>query len=264
MSDSLKRYSNESIRLSFVDAKEACEEIVSTHSAKGEEAKELCCCILATLLLADSLKEEKDSVLLTYVPISPSFMFDVSSTQDGKVRGRLIHNDSTPSISLLRISKLSGQFGGSSSTIECPTLEEGLSSFLKQSEEIESSFSFDLCFSKDGSLSKATALLLQALPGCEKDAFQKFEKEIEKCGDFSNLMPEQFPNSLTLVSEKEPLVHCDCSRAKSLSMLHSLRDEDLLSLLSQEETILTCPFCKKEYSFSQVDIKALIENRRRR
>ena len=150
-----------------------------------------------------------------------------------------------------------------------------LAFFLSTSDQVETGINCALQFQADPAqpLTRATALMIQALPDCDLEDFEVMRKKLES-PDFRNHLlqsaatAEEFASNLlralgadislaNLVSAEQtaPRFACRCSREKLRNALASIRREELEEIIRERgELVLNCEFCRKQYRFSQRDL----------
>lgn len=147
---------------------------------------------------------------------------------------------------------------------------EDLAYYLTSSEQVPSTVALGVYLEKDGRISAAGGLLVQALPEGEEALIALLEERLVALPPITTLLrdgkgPRQIIEELFAGiplgrNEETPLVfRCTCSRSQVLAMLKTLGEEELKDMAAKDEqTSVVCEFCKERYSFSSDEIKALI------
>lgn len=144
-----------------------------------------------------------------------------------------------------------------------------LTKYLYVSEQTPSSVALGVLVDKDGAVTAAGGFFIQAMPGCSEDVLIKLEKNVQTTPYVTQLLeigytPEKIigilGRGLTVnIKETEKVrFKCRCSRDRIYAALGAL-DKKALSELAQDEiTEAHCQFCNTTYSFTNKEIKALL------
>ncbi len=147
--------------------------------------------------------------------------------------------------------------------LEHPTLAECLQAYFEQSEQLGTS----IHLAADGT--HAAGLMLQVLPAEETGeedwsrvsmlASTLKDEELLTL-DNEALLFRLFHEETCRLYEPESLVFkCDCSRERSAEALKFMTEEELLSILAEQNGLIDvgCQFCNQQYHFDETDIRAL-------
>lgn len=153
-------------------------------------------------------------------------------------------------------------------------LASELASYYLESEQTKTAFDLSVCFDREGRVSGAAAIFLQALPGARPDFVANVEAGLlglpslgpwfSSGKDGATLLHSAFPaHDLRLLEVQEADFACDCSRERFASFL-SNASEELLKELAEEgpwpvET--ECHNCASTYVFSQEELTAMARKR---
>jgi molecular chaperone Hsp33 len=155
-------------------------------------------------------------------------------------------------------------------TLYSSEIAEDIAYYLTSSEQVPSTVALGVYLEKDGHISAAGGLLVQAMPEGEEALIDLLEQRLISLPSISTLLrdgkgPRQIIEDLFAgiplgQTEETPLVfRCTCSRPQVLNMLKTLGAEELQEMVAKnEETVVTCEFCKESYTFSPDEIKALL------
>jgi molecular chaperone Hsp33 len=159
--------------------------------------------------------------------------------------------------------------------IEGETIAEMLQNYMLRSQQIDTS----LWLHCDGE--NASGMLLQKLPNVtENDHFIQDEDAWNRVNilantvtneELQNLAPEMLLTRLfaeedvRLFEAKPTRFHCSCSKTKVGNMLRMLGQDEVNSILSEQEETqakieVNCDFCNKHYAFDAIDATALFAN----
>ena len=159
------------------------------------------------------------------------------------------------------------------SSIALPTseIDQDITEFLIQSEQIPSDVRIGVAVGNDGRVVHAGGLLLQSMPPHNAAAFLNLVKRLNDLPPIEELLadglsPEQmasrwFGEVEYEQLEKRPLTfQCSCSRERTAQALLALGAEELQELLDSEgEAEIDCQFCRQTYKFDSDDLRWLIE-----
>ncbi len=147
--------------------------------------------------------------------------------------------------------------------LEHPTLAECLQAYFEQSEQLGTS----IHLAADGT--HAAGLMLQVLPAEEPGeedwsrvsmlASTLKDEELLTL-DNEALLFRLFHEETCRLYEPDSLVFkCDCSRERSAEALKFMTEEELLSILAEQNGLIDvgCQFCNQQYHFDETDIRAL-------
>ncbi len=155
---------------------------------------------------------------------------------------------------------------------------EDLSFFMCTSDQVETALSIMIALSRDITqpVRMCQGLLIQALPGCDLDAFDRVRRSLaEDEGRFlmsqetsADTHFETVINSITAAVTQEPGVsigrslnprfECNCSRDKMGAVLRTLGREERESIVSEGRHIaIHCRFCNERYELSVDECRAL-------
>lgn len=122
-----------------------------------------------------------------------------------------------------------------------------------------------------GTVISAGGILVQAMPGCSDKTLDMLDMRAML---FSGISRDLFEDSLDDLADRwfkdmdmvklsrEPLSYrCDCSRERCERMLISLGKKQLLQLINEDhQAELTCHFCHKKHTFTEEELKKLLNS----
>lgn len=153
--------------------------------------------------------------------------------------------------------------------LQSSEVAEDLAWYLTTSEQVPSTVAIGVLLGKQAEIASAGGFMVQAMPGCDEDLLKNLEERILALPPVSTLLKENDdPEALLArvfegipysVQSKTPLrFACTCSRTQVAAMLGALGTEELHSLIArEEETVVTCEFCKEPYAFDALALKEL-------
>ncbi len=160
-----------------------------------------------------------------------------------------------------------------SGTVQLYTSEiaEDLAYYLTESEQVPSAVGLGVYVETRGGVSAAGGFLVQSLPPSDGEVIDRLTGQIETMPPITELVrggktPEELLDYIFSgipfdVFEKRLLsFKCSCSRERVINALVSLGQEELNSMIEQEEvTEVTCEFCREVYVFSREDLGRLVK-----
>jgi molecular chaperone Hsp33 len=149
-------------------------------------------------------------------------------------------------------------------------IAEDLAYYLTSSEQIPSAVGLGVLMAPDGMIAAAGGFLIQALPSHDEAAVGVLMERIGQLPQLSGLLaggttPEELLARLFAdipydTLEKRALAfRCSCSREKVERALIATGVEELQHLIErEEETAVTCEFCRESYRFSREELEAVL------
>ena len=125
--------------------------------------------------------------------------------------------------------------------------------------------------SETGDVRAAVGVFAEPLPGCPDEVIDRIQAKSEQIAQFSERLdagetPEELLESafgefsLVYAGEREPLYRCDCSRERIERALISTGAGELHDIIEEDHGAeVTCRFCDKIYTFTEEDLRALLE-----
>jgi molecular chaperone Hsp33 len=149
-------------------------------------------------------------------------------------------------------------------------IAEDLALYLTESEQTPSAVGLGVFVETDNRVSAAGGFLIQSLPPGNKEEVDRLMDRIGKLPPITSLLregrsPEEilgllFEGIPYRILEKRALAfQCTCSREKIERALVSLGKEELADMASrEEETEVTCEFCRQVYRLGREDMERLL------
>ncbi|MFZ5775292.1 MAG: Hsp33 family molecular chaperone HslO [Thermodesulfobacteriota bacterium] len=245
---------------------------------------------LAALLMAASLKGEEERISLQVDCSGPIRGLVAEANGRGEVRGYL-KQVPIPVNAPLESFDLSPFFGagflsvirqageGSHPFTGQVMLEHGnlaldLSNYFLLSEQIPTAMTLSVQFDRQGEVTGAGGLLLQAMPGAEPELMTELEQRLNSFpslggffasdGEAPALLAEQLGRfAPEILGEAEASFRCRCGRERMERLLLTLPVEDLDELRScgPFPLAIRCHFCSTIHSFEKAELEALWRER---
>lgn len=149
-------------------------------------------------------------------------------------------------------------------------IAEDLALYLTESEQIPSAVGLGVFVEPDNRVSAAGGFLIQSLPPGNEEEVERLMEQIGKLPPITQLLregktPEDILASLFAgipykALEKRALAfQCTCSKEKIEQALVSLGQAELADMVEkEEETEVTCEFCRQVWRLSREDLKRLL------
>lgn len=150
-------------------------------------------------------------------------------------------------------------------------LAKDLTFYWLQSEQVPSAVGLYVNLDEDR-VTAAGGFLIQALPGADDDEVKRIQRDIQQYEDFAaeiacNADPVSVLSRLVqtspvnLIDETSLSFTCTCSWDRVNRALALVGSEELRSILTEDnEAIVRCDFCTKEYRVLAKDLEALISD----
>lgn len=148
-------------------------------------------------------------------------------------------------------------------------IAEDVALYLTESEQTPSAVGLGVFVEPDTRVSAAGGFLIQALPGADDATIDRLMGQIQTLPPLTGLLregnsPEELLSLLfagipfKILEKRELSFCCTCSREKIERALLSLGSAELADMIAQEEeTRVTCEFCRQQYTFSREELERL-------
>ena len=147
-----------------------------------------------------------------------------------------------------------------------------ITKYLYVSEQTPSSVALGVLVNKEGEVTASGGYFIQAMPGCSDDVLTILEENVNRTPYVTQLLELGYSAEkiITLLARglaldiKETIpveFKCRCSRERVLNAMAALDKKALAEIAQDETTEAHCQFCNTTYSFTQQEIKNLLENK---
>jgi molecular chaperone Hsp33 len=277
------------LRAYTAETSDLVREITGLHNTTPNATTALGRSITATALLSATLKPDSDqNITLKFSGSGPIHEIHVQGDARGNIRGYAENPDVDMREEIGKIS-FSRTIGAGFLTVTKDLgLKEPYSSvmplhkgevagdvayYLTTSEQIPSALLIALNLGKNGSIGSSGGILIQTYPETEDSVISRLEERImgagdsltdalERGDDIIGYLSELFDNHALKVLSEYKLQHsCRCSYGLIKSVLHNLHTEELEDMIRKDGgTEVTCSFCRKEYRFSENELREMINS----
>ncbi len=151
--------------------------------------------------------------------------------------------------------------------MEYGRLAKDLALYYLKSEQVPTAISLGVSFDKQGDVTGAGALLLQALPGAEDGVLAELEEKINDLDSMSEAVDKEgFPKEWIIegFGEYHPrLLHqrgvefmCHCNRKRIRTMMAMLKPDDLADMAANGPfpVEIRCHYCNTVFDFSRKEL----------
>ena len=149
---------------------------------------------------------------------------------------------------------------------------EDLAFYLTESEQIPSAVGLGVSVDTDGGVPAAGGFLIQSFPPYQKETVERLIERIKKIASITEMIragetPEElleilFSGTPFDILEKRPIAFkCSCSKERVEKAFIALGREETEDMISkQEETTVTCEFCRESYHVTREELKQLVKH----
>lgn len=154
------------------------------------------------------------------------------------------------------------------------SLAKDLALYHMKSEQTPSSFSLSICFDKNGDVSGAGGLFLQAMPGAEDEVVNKIEDQVStlpSIGDAfsSGVLPKDLINEYFSTYSPQFLTDirvefmCHCNHRQLENVLAMLPIHDIKEIMDNGPfpVVMRCHHCNTRYTFEKTEIEMIYKRR---
>jgi molecular chaperone Hsp33 len=148
-------------------------------------------------------------------------------------------------------------------------IAEDIAYYFVESEQIPSAVALGVFVAPDGTIAAAGGFLIQSLPSVNEDVINRLIERVEILPPITELWrrgktPEEVLEDLfndipfTVLEKYTLAFKCSCSRERVEKALITLGRKELASLIEEdEETRVTCEYCRESYGFGREELTRL-------
>ncbi len=276
---------NEEVLCFALTSKDLVQEAMKAHNLSPIPAAALGRSLSGALLMAATLKGEKDTITLEFRGDGPLHSVVAQANSQGGVRGYTGNNyvDLPPNASMhLNVGGALGKGTltvikdlhmkepySSSIALHSGEIAEDIAYYYVESEQTMTGCGLGVLFEKDGTIKTAGGFLIQLLPNASEDTIKCLEESLAEIHNVTDVLLEEMtpehlaekvlgPLGFKKMGEKDISLFCTCSKEKSEKTLLTLGKDELLRLANEAPTTTThCEFCEKDYVFTSNELTNL-------
>ena len=150
-------------------------------------------------------------------------------------------------------------------------LDENLTHYLLESEQIPSAVRIGVEMSESGELVAAGGVLAQVMPEYDEAAWAQIKARIETLNPARELAEGRSPEYLAdqlfegidyeILERRDVRFQCTCNREQISRLLMGLTIDELQALIEDGGAEVTCQYCGEVYHFDVEDLTAFIERK---
>ncbi len=281
--------SDKQIRFFAVDSTEAVKHAVNIHNLSITNSVLLGRLVSAALMMAMDIESDNGVITLKVEADGPVGNAIVTANKKGEVKGYV--NNPQVALPLQKdtgMIDVPGAIGKGHITIikdlgmknpyigqvelKFGTIAKDFTYYFMKSENVPSSVGLGVLIEPDGTVRKAGGFIVQLMPDTPEKVISKLENNLAKFPNLTDVMDMGY--SIEEIIEKyilkdlEPQIKrktiatykCDCSYEKFENDIKLLKKEKIKETIKKnEELVVHCHFCNKEYKYSSDKIKKILE-----
>ena len=269
------------IRILACDSTSLVQEARLIHDLYPTSAAALGRVLSATALMAATLKNEDEKILVTingggpigtimteaYGPYLKGFVGDNTIYLKYNDSNKLAVGLAVGTSGYLKVVRNMHLKESFTSQVALQTGEIGddFAYYFAISEQIPSLVSLGVLVDTNTQIKASGGLIIELMPGhteediCYVEKLQKnlrpISSLIEEGKDLQTLLKEPFPD-VKIIERKDISYRCDCNKKRFMSALLTLSKDDLNEVLKDEMIELKCEFCNKKYQIKREELIA--------
>lgn len=143
--------------------------------------------------------------------------------------------------------------------------------YFTSSEQIPSGVGLGEFIDASNNVIAAGGFLLQIMPGCKDEDITRLENRLSEITSVSKMVhngytPEDIINEITegnyeVLETKELKYQCDCNKERFYKGIKSIGEKQIMEIITEDHGAeVTCHFCNKKYTFSEDELKSMLQN----
>ena len=150
-------------------------------------------------------------------------------------------------------------------------LDDNLTFYLLESEQIPSAVRLGVQMSESGELVAAGGLLAQVMPGFDEGAWEQVQERLLALDPGHELAEGRTPEDLLaeifqdipyeVLEKRDVRFQCTCNREQITRVLMGLDVQELRDLVDEGGAEITCQYCGQVYHFDVEDLLAIIQRK---
>lgn len=276
-----------SARVLVINSKNMVNEMRRIHNSAPTATAALGRLITATSMIGTMLPEPSDSLTVTFdgdgeigkmIAVSDyygnvkSYIENPLADPARKPNGKLDVGAAVGAGMLSFVRVVKGEMQSGMSEIVTGEIAEDIATYFAQSEQVPTLLSVGVLVDKDYSCLAAGGVLIQLLPFPDDKTVDLIERNARELTNVSRLFEQGMTNEeilevalrdvpFDLFDTIEVEYTCDCSRERMQKKIRSLRREDILTMLDEQEAEgkpreleAVCRFCRSAYTFTEKEL----------
>ncbi|GAA0366127.1 Hsp33 family molecular chaperone HslO [Bacillus horti] len=275
---------NKQVRLYFVDNTALIKEILALNQIKSKLFNLALGKTVSGLSLLSATMKGEQRLSATITMSNPRYQIFADVEANGNVRGYVSKSVLEGNIEAVTLSELIGdkaairvikgfkmnQFTGITD-MPYKTLDEDISHYFKQSDQIETIIKTNIEFDENHRLLSSYAMYAQLLPGAPQHLLMPIKEKLNMSSVFFNdiryMCTQQIEDTLNEMFSDAQLIGCQhlqffcvCSKEMFYGLLYSIDRKNLEKSIRAEQSVnSTCHVCGRSYVFSPSEIQAFLE-----
>lgn len=276
------------VKAYVVNSTEVVREAQGLHQTGKVASAALGRTLTAALILANDMKNETDRVSVQFRSEGPIGNVVAEANGKNEVKGFVSNPDVVlplradgkldvggalghkGSLTIIRDIGMKEPYVGTVELIS-GEIAEDISYYYMQSEQIPTVLGLGVLVAQNFAILSAGGFMIQLLPGAPDSIIDKIEANVKALpASISSLIADgknatEILSMLLsgfdyqILSKKEPLYRCDCSRYRVESALISLGKAEMEKMIEEENsTEVSCHYCNKKYHFTKEDLAMLL------
>ena len=153
-------------------------------------------------------------------------------------------------------------------------IAEDITNYYATSEQIPTVCALGVLLDKEShQVLLSGGLLIQLLPGADDAVIEKLEQNVGMLDSVTTMLAKGMTAldmckaalqgfEVEVLNEFEVKYVCGCSRDKIASLIASMPENEIMQMIDEDHGAeASCRFCKKQYKFSEEELRELIKNK---
>jgi len=272
------------VRLYILDNTTLINEIISLNKQNHRILNTALGKIVSGISLLSATMKGEQRLSATFTVGNPGYRIYADADSHGNIRGYTGQNplmvECPESISMeefigqkatIRMIKGTNmnQFTGITD-MPYQNIDDDLSHYFRQSEQVETLIETNLDFGNDNSISYSYGMFAQLLPGAPRHLLKEVKEKIDtnskifkNLKDMEDIQIEQllknYFSDSQVIGQNQVQFSCGCSKEMFYGLLYSMERKDLLEYIHDNKSIeSSCHICGRSYLFSPSEVKLLL------
>ncbi|MBR5949713.1 MAG: Hsp33 family molecular chaperone HslO [Clostridia bacterium] len=279
---------NKTVKFMAISGTEMVETARELHSLSRVCTAALGRLLLAVSMMSARLKNETDSITVTFAGGGPAGNLTAVGHTGGIVKGCVTNHEvelplneagkldvrgavgTLGEMRVIRDLSLKEPYIGRCALVSGEIADDFANYFLTSEQQPSLGYLGVRVEPASGRVRSAAGLMLAPLPNCPDEDITRLEevaseismlsKHIDEGEDLRGALSKLFDGmELEITDELSPEYRCDCSRERLESVIISLGEKELTDIIETDgRAELICSFCQKKYVFTEPELRALL------